>query len=81
VAMLWVGGGIVLHGLEELGFGSLTHLAHGAQLWVEHASGPLGAATGWVTYAGLSALLGLLLGALIAFVLHNVLHFGENKAA
>lgn len=81
VAMLWVGGGIVLHGLEELGLGGLTHLAHDAQHWVELASGSIGAITGWITYAGLSALFGLILGALIAFVLHNVLHFGEKKAA
>lgn len=81
LAMLWVGGGIVLHGLEELGFGTLTHLAHDAQHWVEQASGSLGAVTGWFSYAALSALFGLLLGAVIAFGLHNVLHFGEKKAA
>jgi len=42
IAMLWVGGGIILHGLEELGLGLLTHLAHDAQRWVEHATGALG---------------------------------------
>jgi uncharacterized protein len=80
LAMLWVGGGIVLHGLEELGFGTLTHLAHDAQHWVEQASGSLGAVTGWFSYAAMSALFGLLLGAVIAFGLHNVLHFGAKKA-
>ncbi len=81
VAMLWVGGGIVLHGLEELGLGTLTHLAHDVQHWVEAASGPLGPVTGWLTYAGLSALAGMVLGAGIAFALHNLLHFGAKKAA
>jgi predicted DNA repair protein MutK len=81
VAMLWVGGGIVLHGMEELGFGALTHLAHDAQHWVQLASGAVGAVTGWISYAALSALFGLVLGAIIAFGLHNVLRIGAKKAA
>jgi uncharacterized protein len=80
VAMLWVGGGIVLHGMEELGFGTLTHLAHDAQHWVELASGAMGAVTGWISYAALAALFGLVLGAIIAFGLHNVLRIGAKKA-
>ncbi len=72
-AMLWVGGGIVLHGLHELGAHALPDMAHGIQHWVEHAAGALGGVLGWLTYAVLSALLGMVLGAIIAFVLHKVL--------
>jgi predicted DNA repair protein MutK len=79
VAMLWVGGGIILHGLEELGLGTIAHLAHDAQHWVEHALGALGGAFGWLTYAVLSAVVGLVLGAVVALLLHNVLHLGEKK--
>lgn len=72
VAMLWVGGGIILHGLEELGLPTLAHLAHDAQHAVEHATGGLGGVLGWLTYALLSALVGLVLGGVIAGVVHLV---------
>lgn len=79
VAMLWVGGGIILHGLEQLGIGTLTHLAHDAQHWVELATGPLGGILGWASYAAISAIVGLILGAIIAVLLHKVLRIGESK--
>ncbi|MES2700254.1 MAG: DUF808 domain-containing protein [Pseudomonadota bacterium] len=78
VAMLWVGGGIFLHGAEELGLPAPAHLAHDIQHAVEHGTGALGGVLGWLTYAGLSAVVGLLLGAIIAFVLHKVLKVGAH---
>ena len=81
VAMLWVGGGIVLHGLEELGVGALTHMAHDIEHTVEVSTGPLGGVLGWLTYAALSGVVGLVLGWIIALVLHKVLHVGEKKEA
>jgi hypothetical protein len=59
-AMLWVGGGIVIHGLEEFG---LTGLAH-----FTHAHGLLG----WLTGASISGAFGLLLGALIIVLAERV---------
>ena len=81
VAMLWVGGGIILHGLHEVGIHAPSDLAHGVQHVVEAATGSLGGVLGWVTYAALSALGGLLLGAVIAFVLHKVLKLGHEVEA
>jgi predicted DNA repair protein MutK len=78
VAMLWVGGGIFLHGAEELGLPAPSHLAHDIQHAVEHGTGALGGVLGWLTYAGLSAVVGLVLGAIIAFVLHKVLKVGAH---
>ena len=75
VAMLWVGGGIIVHGTHEVGFHPLYDIAHGAQHAVEAASGALAGVAGWVTYAAISAVLGLALGAVIAFVLHKVIGF------
>ena len=72
-AMLWVGGGIVLHGLHELGLHGLPEIAHAIQHAVEHATGALGGVLGWLSYAGLSALLGLVLGWIVAVVMHKVL--------
>ncbi|MEO5706638.1 MAG: DUF808 domain-containing protein [Alteraurantiacibacter sp.] len=78
VAMLWVGGGIFLHGAEELGLPAPAHLAHDIQHGVEHATGALGGALGWVTYAGLSAVVGMVLGTIIALLLHKVLKVGAH---
>ncbi|OGS51564.1 MAG: ABC transporter [Erythrobacter sp. RIFCSPHIGHO2_12_FULL_63_10] len=78
VAMLWVGGGIILHGMHELGWSLIYDLAHGAQLGVEYAAGALGSVLGWITYAALSAAAGLVLGAVIAFALHKALKVGAH---
>jgi predicted DNA repair protein MutK len=78
VAMLWVGGGIILHGLEQLGVHGPADLAHGIQHAVEAATGALGGVLGWLSYAGLSALVGLALGAVIALLLHKVLKVGAG---
>ena len=71
-AMLWVGGGIILHGLDELGVHGPAGWAHDLQHAVEVATGPLGGVLGWLTYAVLSALVGLVLGAIVAGVVHMI---------
>lgn len=71
LAMLWVGGGIVLHALEGLGLHGPAGAAHAVQYAVQHATGPLGGVLGWLTYAVLSALAGLVLGAVVAFAIHQ----------
>ncbi|CCA92994.1 DUF808 domain-containing protein [Novosphingobium sp. PP1Y] len=72
LAMLWVGGGIILHGLEELGLGYPAHLAHDLQHTVEAAAGALGGILGWVSYALASAMAGIVLGTVIALVVHLI---------
>ena len=72
LAMLWVGGGIILHGLHELGVHGPSDAAYAVQHWVELATGALGGALGWLTYAVLSALVGLALGAVVAVAMHTV---------
>jgi predicted DNA repair protein MutK len=78
VAMLWVGGGIILHGLHELGVHGPSDWAHGVQHAIEQGAGALGGLLGWLSYAGISALVGLVLGAIIAVVLHKVLKIGAH---
>ena len=78
VAMLWVGGGILLHGTHELGFHGLYDATHGLEYAVKSTTGSLGGILGWVTYAGASALVGLIVGAIIVFVLHKVLRIGHG---
>jgi predicted DNA repair protein MutK len=82
VAMLWVGGGIILHGLASLGIPGPEHMVEGLRHGVEAATGALGGVLGWLTYAVLSAAVGLLLGAVIATLLHglHVLRGTHRKA-
>ena len=64
-AMLWVGGGILLHGLEELGFATPAHLVHDAAHAVGGASPVLSGAVEWFANAALSGLVGLVVGAAV----------------
>jgi predicted DNA repair protein MutK len=70
-AMLWVGGGILLHGSHTLGLDwpavPVEHLSHGIAL----ALGPIGGLAGWLTTALISAFIGIVVGGVIAFVLHQ----------
>ncbi|MEE4317896.1 MAG: DUF808 domain-containing protein [Erythrobacter sp.] len=76
VAMLWVGGGIIVHGTHEVGFHAIYDVVHGAEHAVTEAAGGV---LGWVTYAAGSAIVGLVLGGVIAFVLHKVLGVGAEE--
>ena len=78
IAMLWVGGGIILHGLEELGVHAPADFAHGIQHAVEVATGGLGGVLGWLSYAVASAVVGLLLGFVLVLVIHKVLKLGDS---
>lgn len=70
-AMLWVGGGIILHGFHELGVHGPSDVAHAVQHAVEGATGALGGVLGWLTYAVVSALVGLVLGWIVAVTFHG----------
>ena len=76
-AMLWVGGGIILHGLHEL---HLTPLP----LWVEALSAPahalpgVGGVAAWLVTALCGAVAGLVVGAALVGVVHL---FPKRKGA
>ena len=61
-AMLWVGGSIVIHGLEVLGWGEIGHQIHDLATAAAHMVGTAGAAVGWIVTAGLDGVFGLALG-------------------
>jgi predicted DNA repair protein MutK len=68
LAMLWVGGGIILHGLEGYGLGALPHAIHA---FASRAGAPLGPASGVVTWlidATAAGVLGLAIGWVVARV-------------
>lgn len=71
-AMLWVGGHILLVGINELGWPVLYDLVHHAEVAVAEATGGFGSFLGWLTNTAASALLGLLVGAVAVAVMHLV---------
>lgn len=71
-AMLWVGGGIIIHGLHELGVHGPSDMAHAVQHAVEVSTGALSGVLGWLSYAVASAIVGVVLGAIVAVLLHGV---------
>ncbi len=73
LAMLWVGGGILLHGLHELG-------VHGPEEAVKHAGAAIGravplmtSAVVWIVSAGIAGILGIGVGAVVAPLTEHVL--------
>jgi hypothetical protein len=72
VAMLWVGGGIIVHGLAQLGWHApeewLHALAHGTTHW----AGPAEGALAWIVQALVAAVLGIVLGMLVIAALRVV---------
>jgi predicted DNA repair protein MutK len=69
-AMLWVGGGIVVHGMETYGLAEPGHSIHHFAELAAAATGGIGPFTGWLVGAIGSGVFGLLLGAAIVAVLH-----------
>ena len=72
-AMLWVGGAIIVHGLEEMGLPGLGHAIHAV-------AGPAGALAGawngaveWTVTAALDGLIGLALGLALLPVVNRVI--------
>jgi hypothetical protein len=61
-AMLWVGGSIIIHGLEVLGFGGLGHAIHAVAVAAGSAVPAVGGAVEWLVKAALDGLFGLALG-------------------
>ena len=80
LAMLWVGGGILLHGSHELGWHAPSDLAHGIEHAVAAATGGLGGVLGWLSYATVSALVGLVLGGIVAALIHIGQKARPNRA-
>ena len=65
-AMLWVGGSIIVHGLEQMGYGWLGHLIHDWAYAVGHAvPAAIEGVVEWLTKATLDGVLGLALGMLL----------------
>ncbi|WP_292225221.1 DUF808 domain-containing protein [Brevundimonas sp.] len=71
-AMLWVGGGILVHGTHTLGLHwpsePLEHVAHG----VGQVFGPLDGVVSWLVTALGSAIIGVIVGGVVVLLVHQV---------
>ena len=70
-AMLWVGGHILLVGLDELGLSAPYDVVHHAEEAVHDALGAVGGVGAWLTNTAASAVLGLAVGAVVVAVMHR----------
>ncbi len=69
-AMLWVGGGIIVHGLETFGIAQPAHFIHGVGENVAEISDAIGPVLGWLAGALGSGIFGLGVGAVIVAAMH-----------
>jgi uncharacterized protein len=78
-AMIWVGGHILLVGLDDLGLHAPYSWVHHVEEAVHDATGFLGGILGWLTNTLGSAILGLLVGAVVVAVMHLVPRRGAAR--
>jgi predicted DNA repair protein MutK len=72
-AMLWVGGGILVHGLEELHLlEGVPHMIHGLAHAARAMVGPAGGVVQWIVKALGGAVVGLFVGGLIVLVVRQL---------
>ncbi len=70
-AMLWVGGGIIVHGLEHFHLTPAPVWAEQASAWAGTLPG-VGAVAGWLAFALVSAAVGLVVGGAIVGAVHLI---------
>ena len=68
-AMLWVGGGIIVHGLEHFGLETIPHAIESVAHVVESLPA-VGTVAGWLAFAACAAVVGFLIGGAIVAVVH-----------
>ncbi|HRL48648.1 MAG TPA: DUF808 domain-containing protein [Propioniciclava sp.] len=72
IAMLWVGGHILLVGVDELGWHAPYTFVHHLEEVIGHATGMFGGFLSWLTNTFFSFLIGLAVGALVVVVMHLI---------
>ena len=80
VAMLWVGGHILLLGTDTLGWHAPYGFVHHLEEQIHHAVEGIGGVLAWLVNTAASAVIGLVVGAVVVAIMH-VLPFGGHKKA
>lgn len=70
-AMLWVGGGILLHGVEDLGFEKFPHTVHEVANSIAASFGPIEGVVAWIANAIAAAIVGAVVGTLLVLVVRQ----------
>lgn len=70
-AMIWVGGGIIVHGLEVFGVAGPAHLIHDGAVAAGHAVPALAGLIEWTVSAAAAGLVGLAVGGAIVAIHHR----------
>jgi uncharacterized protein len=78
VAMLWVGGHILLVGTDELGWHAPYAVVHHWEEAVHHVGG-VGGVLAWVVNTAASAVIGLIVGAVVVTIMHLVQRIKERS--
>lgn len=78
-AMLWVGGGIIVHGLEKFHLTPVPVWVEGLSHWARQAP-VVGGLTAWLAFALGSAAVGLTIGGALAGIMH-LWHHQKGEAA
>ncbi|HYH17665.1 MAG TPA: DUF808 domain-containing protein [Azospirillum sp.] len=71
-AMLWVGGGIIIHGMEGYGMAALGHAIHDVSVAAGHAVPAVAGFIEWFVAAAASGVFGLVVGAALIPLVHKV---------
>ncbi|WP_099827037.1 DUF808 domain-containing protein [Oceaniglobus indicus] len=85
-AMIWVGGSIILHGLDVMGFSAPYDWIHDVAVAASgHVSPTFGGAAQWFVTAFLDGVVGLIIGAILIPVVHYAIEplvglFSRDKA-
>jgi predicted DNA repair protein MutK len=72
-AMIWVGGGIIVHGLTEYGFGQIENVIAAAAASAAQAVPAVAGAIKWIVTAAGAGVVGLVLGAALIPLAHHVI--------
>ncbi|MFJ2353348.1 DUF808 domain-containing protein [Glutamicibacter sp. NPDC087673] len=83
IAMLWVGGHLLLVGMDELGWHAPYGFVHHVELLVHDATGQAGAVLGWLVNTAFSCLAGFIMGTVITVIilgLQKLRHKGKAEA-
>ncbi len=70
VAMLWVGGHILLVGTDDLGWHAPYGVVHHWEQAVHHAVEAVGGVLAWLVNTAVSAVVGLIVGAVVVAIVH-----------
>ena len=73
-AMLWVGGGIIVHGIEHFGFTALPHFIHHLAEGAAHAVPVFGGFAEWFVGAIGYGIFGMIVGGVVVVVHHRFAH-------